>query len=94
MDAYEIQKRRKQEQKDGLKNINTPSSSNDDLFTVLSVFGAVLFFGFGLAIYGIVSTGNDHKNKLNECESIGGEYIVVDQKSGFRSVIDVYGCVK
>lgn len=91
MDALEIQRRRKQEQK-GKRNSHNDYDVEESL--AWGMFAGLILGGFMLAGIAIYSSGKDHKDALNECESIGGKYEVVDRQSGFRSVIDVYGCVK
>lgn len=96
LDAYEMQKREKQRLKELKENgqYENRNGFSDFDVNVFYMFTGIIMFGLILGVIAMVIVDNDHKENLNECESIGGNYEVIDRKAGFRSVVDVYGCVK
>lgn len=55
------------------------------------LFGIALIIG---AVFLSSQSADERLEKAKMCKEEGGEYIVIDQKSSYRSKIDIYGCVK
>lgn len=42
----------------------------------------------------LVIVAKSSEDSRNNCEKIGGEYIVVDKQFAGKTIVNVYGCVK
>lgn len=62
--------------------------SFEELFFLAIAIG---FIGVCMMIVGYEATQN---NEMEDCKSIGGEYIVVDEQWTGKVMMDIYGCVK
>lgn len=63
------------------------------LLDVDSLMWVFLFMIAGL-VFMLLQAFTDDSTNRDDCESIGGEYIVVDEQWTGKFYMDVYGCVK
>lgn len=90
IDGYEYQKRKRQEQKE-LTRIN--KNPLDESVPVMWIFVIVMVLALTVIV---ILAGITEKNNTIDCESIGGEYRVIDREwsAARKGTVDVYGCVK
>lgn len=96
LDAYEMQKREKQRLKELKKKGKYENKNGIDEITIKFIYtiGGLFMFGLILAIVTMISINKTHEQELNECEQIGGKYIVIDRHAGYKGVVEEYGCVR
>lgn len=90
IDGYEYQKQKRKEAKELKKKNKKPM---DEIDFYMWVFGVVIVLAL---IFAVVLGSISATNSRNSCESIGGEYKVVDREWSVatKTTVNVYGCVK
>lgn len=83
-----MQKKYKEQQKKN-KKYNPTDFDEFDFYLWGVIIGSVLVM---IILVGLISIF--HEDEKNECEKIGGNFIVVDEHYTGKAVIDIYGCVK
>lgn len=95
LDSRDLQKREKQRLKE-LKGKGEYENSNgiDDVTRkslYLALSGIVVIIIFATIVTALIN--NDRNEESNECERLGGEYVLVDEHPGYRGTVKEYGCI-
>lgn len=83
-----MQKKYTEQQKKNKKY--NPSDFDEYDFQMWSVMVGSIILMIGL----VVLISIFHEDERNECEKIGGNFVVVDEHYTGKAIIDIYGCVK
>lgn len=90
IDGYEYQKQKRKEAKEYRKKNRKPLDESEKVMWIFAVAMVIAL------IVIVILAGITEKNHVIDCESIGGEYRVIDREwsAARKGTVDVYGCVK
>lgn len=92
MDSSYFQHKRKKEKEEYYKKYPHKKERFLDENTIAWILlGSFIFIFIAGLLYITATTQTEN---LNECEEVGGKYVIVDRTFAGKSAVDIYGCVK